>query len=202
MAKVLIVDDHPTIRIGLKMLLEQQRHQVLGECGDGAESIQLVEKLKPDVVILDLGLPRRDGLSVIQRLLKTDQPPRIVVYTGQAAELYARRCLDAGASAFVQKEETADSLMAALKAVVSGYSYFPDMSLRGPMTTETQRLEELSAQEMVVLRLLAKGRSNKDIADDIQLSPKTISTYKTRIMEKLQVNSLVEMVDLANRNML
>ncbi|GGU51030.1 virulence factors putative positive transcription regulator BvgA [Pseudomonas laurentiana] len=201
MAKVLIVDDHPTIRIGLKMLLEQHRYHVVGESGDGVESVQLIRELKPDVVVLDIGIPRLDGLSVLKRLRLLEPPPRILVYTGQPAELFSRRCLDAGASAFVHKEETEQSFLAALKAVVSGYAYFPDMSLRGPMASEGERLTDLSDQEMVVLRLLAAGRSNKDIAEEMMLSPKTISTYKTRIMEKLQVSSLVEMVDLANRNL-
>jgi two-component system response regulator EvgA len=124
-----------------------------------------------------------------------------MVLTGQPASLFARRCLEAGASAFMRKDEDLEALLSAFKAMLKGYSIFPDLPTQhGPVLTEQQRLDKLSDQEMAVLRLLADGLSNNDIADSMHLSAKTVSTYKTRIMEKLDLGSFVEMLDLWRRH--
>ncbi|CAM3850671.1 response regulator [Pseudomonas wadenswilerensis] len=201
MPTVLIVDDHPTIRLAVRMLLERERYEVVGETGDGVAAVQMARELRPDVVILDIGLPGLDGLSVIKRLHLLENTPKIMVLTGQPAGLFARRCLDAGSSAFVHKDEDLEALIFALKAMVKGYSTFPDMSAnRGPLGSEEERLSSLSHREMEVLRMLAAGLSNNDIGERMLLSPKTISTYKSRIMEKLQVGSFVDLMGLAHRN--
>ncbi|WP_136476580.1 response regulator transcription factor [Pseudomonas sp. DG56-2] len=202
MTSVLIVDDHSTIRFAVRMLLERESFTVVGEADDGHSAIQSARDLSPDVVILDIALPGMDGLRVLQRLQLLEPAPRIMVLTGQSAEMFARRCLDAGASAFVRKDEDLESLMAALKAMIKGYSIFPELSSQqGPLLNEQQRMAKLSNQELTVLRLLTEGHSNNLIADSLHLSAKTVSTYKTRIMEKLEVGSFVELVDLARRHL-
>lgn len=203
MTSVLIVDDHPAIRLAVRMLLERERYAVVGETGDGAVAAQMARELKPEVVILDIGLPSVDGLGVIKRLRLLEPCPRILVLTGQPAELFSRRCLDAGASAFVHKDEDLDALLFVLKAMVKGYSTFPDLAAqRSPLMSEEQRLAKLSDQEIMVLRLLTSGQSNNSIAARMNLSAKTISTYKTRIMEKLEVGSLVELLEFSRRHSL
>ncbi|WP_281211940.1 response regulator transcription factor [Pseudomonas fulva] len=201
MTNVLIVDDHPVVRMSLRMLLEHERFNVVAEVGNGSEVAQMARELKPDVVILDIGLPGLDGMEVIKRLQSLDQVPKIMVLTGQATDLYVRRCLDAGIGAFVTKDEDHDALLFALKALVKGYSTFPQMSVNSnSFESEPMRLASLSNREMEVLRRLARGESNKNIGSSMNLSAKTISTYRGRIMDKLKTESLVEMVDLAKRN--
>ncbi|AVF55664.1 UNVERIFIED_ORG: two-component system response regulator EvgA [Pseudomonas parafulva] len=201
MTNVLIVDDHPVVRMSLRMLLEHERFNVVAEVGNGSEVAQMARELKPDVVILDIGLPGLDGMEVIKRLQSLDQVPKIMVLTGQATDLYVRRCLDAGIGAFVTKDEDHDALLFALKALVKGYSTFPQMSVNSnSLESEPMRLASLSNREMEVLRRLARGESNKNIGSSMNLSAKTISTYRGRIMDKLKTESLVEMVDLAKRN--
>lgn len=201
MHKVLLVDDHPIILFATRLMLERDGYEVVGQAQDGATAIGLARKLQPDVVVLDLGMPQLDGLGVLERLRAQDNPPRVLILTGRPQRLYARRCIEAGASAFVIKEDSLDILRAALKAVLSGYSYLPDSThVQDASGSELERLDRLSNREIAVLALLVKGASNTHIAESMLLSAKTVSTYKARIMEKLQVDSLVELVDLANRN--
>ncbi|HEN8797764.1 response regulator transcription factor [Pseudomonas sp. CM25] len=201
MTTVLIVDDHPIVRVALRTILERERFHVVGEVGDGRIVAQVARELRPDVVILDIGLPGLDGMEVIKRLQCLEAVPKIMVLTGQATDLYVRRCLDAGIGAFVTKDEDTDPLVFALKALIKGYSTFPQMSVNSnSLESEPVRLESLSNREMEVLRRLARGENNKNIGHCMNLSAKTISTYRGRIMEKLRTESLVEMVDLARRN--
>ncbi|HGY9626039.1 response regulator transcription factor [Pseudomonas juntendi] len=201
MTAVLMVDDHPTVRLAVRMLLERERFRVIGESGDGIDAVQQARSLRPDVVILDIGLPGLDGMEVIKRLQLLEPAPKIMVLTGQPADLYVRRCLDAGIAAFVNKDEDLDALVFALKALVKGYSTFPQMSVNSSsLESECERLGSLSNREMEVLRRLSRGENNKFIGECMNLSAKTISTYRGRIMDKLKTESLVEMVDLAKRN--
>lgn len=202
MTSVLIVDDHATVRLAVRVLLERALFTVIGEAANGEDAARMARELGPDVVVLDIGLPGIDGLNVLKHLqLLEPTPPRVMVLTGQPASLFARRCLEAGASAFMRKDEDLEALLAAFKAMLKGYSIFPDLPTQhGPVLTEQQRLDKLSDQEIAVLRLLADGLSNNDIADSMHLSAKTVSTYKTRIMEKLDLGSFVEMLDLWRRH--
>ncbi|MFJ2983126.1 MULTISPECIES: response regulator [unclassified Pseudomonas] len=201
MTTVLIVDDHSTVRFAIRMLLERERFHVIGEVDNGSEVAQVARKLQPDVVVLDIGLPGLDGMEVIKRLQQLEHAPRIMVLTGQATDLYVRRCLDAGIGAFVTKSEDLDAVVFALKALVKGYSTFPQMAVNSnTLDSEPTRLGSLSNREMEVLRRLSNGENNKHIGTQMNLSAKTISTYRGRIMDKLKTESLVEMVDLAKRN--
>jgi len=202
LTSVLIVDDHSTVRLAVRMLLEREHFTVVGEAHDGETAAQMARDLRPGVVILDIGLPGIDGLSVMKRLQQLEPAPRVMVLTGQPANLFARRCLDAGASAFIRKDEDLDALISALKAMIRGYSIFPDLPMQhGPLLSEQQRLKKLSDQELAVLRLLIDGLSNNDIAERMHLSAKTVSTYKTRILDKLELRSFVELIELSHRHL-
>ncbi|MBA1196333.1 response regulator transcription factor [Pseudomonas plecoglossicida] len=201
MTTVMLVDDHPIVLTAVRMLLERERFRVIGTAEDGKEAVELARKLSPQVVIVDIGLPELDGMEVIKRLQLLDPPPKIMALTGQPADLYVRRCLDAGIGAFVNKNEDIESVVFALKALIKGYSTFPQMSVNSnSLESENTRLDSLSNREMEVLRRLARGENNKAIGESMNLSAKTISTYRGRIMEKLKSESLVEMIDLAKRN--
>ncbi|MDI9780903.1 MULTISPECIES: response regulator transcription factor [Pseudomonas] len=201
MTTVLIVDDHAIVRFSLRILLERERFRIVGELDNGSEVAQKVRELRPDVVVLDIGLPGLDGMEVIKRLQQQEPAPKIMVLTGQATDLYVRRCLDAGIGAFVTKGEDLEAVVFALKALIKGYSTFPQMAVNSnTLESEPARLGSLSNREMEVLRRLSRGENNKNIGACMNLSAKTISTYRGRIMEKLKTESLVEMVDLAKRN--
>lgn len=205
MNKVLIVDDHPVIRLAVRLLMERHGYEVVAETDNGVDALQLAREHVPDIVILDIEMPKLDGLEVILRLSSLLRPVRVLVLTSRAPGHFSMRCMQAGAAGYVCKQQDLTELLSAIKAVLSGYSYFPNQALhpvRAAMTTanESEMVQRLSGREMMVLQQLAKGKSNKEIADGMFLSNKTVSTYKTRLLFKLNAKSLVDLIELAQRN--
>lgn len=207
MNKVLIVDDHPVVRLAVRMLIERHGYEVVAETDNGVDALQLAREHKPDITILDIGIPRLDGLEVISRLSAPLHalPGKVLVLTSQTPGHFAGRCMQSGAAGYVCKEQNLTELLSAIKAVLSGYSYFPCQALhsvRANMAnaSEADMVARLSGREMTVLQQLAKGKSNKEIAEGMFLSNKTVSTYKTRLLAKLNARSLVDLIELAQRN--
>ncbi|EOD9094973.1 TPA: response regulator [Pseudomonas aeruginosa] len=206
MSRILIVDDHPVIRMAMKMLLEAEGHQIVGDTDNGVDAISLGRELKPDLVILDIGIPRLDGLEVISRLMVLALPLKILVLTGQSATLFALRSMQAGAAGFVCKQGGLAELVTAVNAVASGYSYFPSSAMRpvqqGAYSDDVELLGRLSDREVSVLQYLSQGYSNKQISEQMFISNKTVSTYKARLLLKLNAGSLVDLIEFAKRNTL
>ncbi|WP_372439423.1 response regulator [Pseudomonas aeruginosa] len=206
MSRILIVDDHPVIRRAMKMLLEAEGHQIVGDTDNGVDAISLGRELKPDLVILDIGIPRLDGLEVISRLMVLALPLKILVLTGQSASLFALRSMQAGAAGFVCKQGGLAELVTAVNAVASGYSYFPSSAMRpvqqGAYSDDVELLGRLSDREVSVLQYLSQGYSNKQISEQMFISNKTVSTYKARLLLKLNAGSLVDLIEFAKRNTL
>ncbi len=206
MSRILIVDDHPVIRMAMKMLLEAEGHQIVGDTDNGVDAISLGRELKPDLVILDIGIPRLDGLEVISRLMVLALPLKILVLTGQSASLFALRSMQAGAAGFVCKQGGLAELVTAVNAVASGYSYFPSSAMRpvqqGAYSDDVELLGRLSDREVSVLQYLSQGYSNKQISEQMFISNKTVSTYKVRLLLKLNAGSLVDLIEFAKRNTL
>ncbi|KSC55302.1 response regulator transcription factor [Pseudomonas aeruginosa] len=206
MSRILIVDDHPVIRMAMKMLLEAEGHQIVGDTDNGVDAISLGRELKPDLVILDIGIPRLDGLEVISRLMVLALPLKILVLTGQSASLFAQRSMQAGAAGFVCKQGGLAELVTAVNAVASGYSYFPSSAMRpvqqGAYSDDVELLGRLSDREVSVLQYLSQGYSNKQISEQMFISNKTVSTYKARLLLKLNAGSLVDLIEFAKRNTL
>ncbi|MGU3880886.1 response regulator [Pseudomonas aeruginosa] len=206
MSRILIVDDHPVIRMAMKMLLEAEGHQIVGDTDNGVDAISLGRELKPDLVILDIGIPRLDGLEVISRLMVLALPLKILVLTGQSASLFALRSMQAGAAGFVCKQGGLAELVTAVNAVASGYSYFPSSAMRpvqqGAYSDDVELLGRLSDREVSVLQYLSQGYSNKQISEQMFISNKTVSTYKARLLLKLNAGSLVDLIEFAKRNSL
>lgn len=206
MSRILIVDDHPVIRMAMKMLLEAEWHQIVGDTDNGVDAISLGRELKPDLVILDIGIPRLDGLEVISRLMVLALPLKILVLTGQSASLFALRSMQAGAAGFVCKQGGLAELVTAVNAVASGYSYFPSSAMRpvqqGAYSDDVELLGRLSDREVSVLQYLSQGYSNKQISEQMFISNKTVSTYKARLLLKLNAGSLVDLIEFAKRNTL
>lgn len=205
MQSVFIVDDHPVIRLAVRMLLENQGYKIVGESDNGVDAMQLIREARPNLVILDIAIPRLDGLEVLARLQSLALPMKVLVLTAQSPALFAIRCMHSGASGYVCKQEDLSELISAIKAVLAGYNYFPSQVLQ--VETESSRSElglfrQVNDRELMVLQLFAQGRSNKEIASGMFLSNKTVSTYKKRLMQKLRVSTLVDLIDVAKRNAL
>ncbi|WP_411564522.1 response regulator [Pseudomonas shirazensis] len=205
MQSVFIVDDHPVIRLAVRMLLENQGYKIVGESDNGVDAMQMIRETRPDLVILDIAIPRLDGLEVLARFQSMALPMKVLVLTAQSPGLFAIRCMHSGASGYVCKQEDLSELISAIKAVLAGYNYFPSQVLQGE--TESSKSEislfrQVNDRELMMLQLFAQGRSNKEIASGMFLSNKTVSTYKKRLMQKLKVGTLVDLIDVAKRNAL
>jgi two-component system, NarL family, response regulator NreC len=202
--RVLLADDHAVLRAGLRALLSAEPDlEVVGEAGDGEEAVALAERLKPDVVVMDITMPRMDGLQATRRI--TDRLPdtRVLVLTMHAEDQYLFRVIEAGGSGYVLKRSADAELMNAIRAVQRGEAYLYPSAMRtlleayrrGDRSTETPTT--LTDREEEVLKLTAEGYSNTEIAQRIYLSPKTVDTYRQRIMEKLGLHHRAELVRYA-----
>lgn len=205
MPRVLIVDDHPVVRVAIRMTLEHHAYEIVGETDNGVDALRIVRESPVDVIILDIGIPKLDGMELISRLKKVPSPPYVLVLTSN--NTLASRCMQLGASGFISKEEDFAGIIRALESICAGYSHFPMDALSTVVRGETSNndeklLQSLTGREIIVLKQLASGLSNKHIADTMLLSNKTISTYKTRILQKLKAQTVFDLVDFAKRNRL
>ncbi|MNK96158.1 Virulence factors putative positive transcription regulator BvgA [compost metagenome] len=203
--KVLLVDDHAVVRMAIGMILAREGHEIVGECDNGVEALSKAFELKPDAIVLDLDIPQLDGMAVIDRLRIGGSAAHVLVHTGLKSQAYAAQCMRAGAAGFLSKIDDPTEIVTALKAVASGKSWFPVGTLNSVRHSDfarndAQLLSGITRRELKVLHGLAQGQSNKQIADDMLLSNKTVSTYKTRLMQKLNVNTLLELIEFAKRN--
>jgi DNA-binding NarL/FixJ family response regulator len=204
---IVVVDDHPAIRLAVRSVLEASgEFKVVGEADTGPAALSMIRSLAPSLAIVDLDLPGMSGLELISRLKAANPASRLLVLSAQQEAIFASRAMQAGANGFMSKSADMLKLAEAAKAVVSGYSVFPSSavsSLVAPAGGDAESMvSKLSDREMTVLQSLARGLSNKDIADNLNISNKTVSSYKTRILEKLGMSTLVELVDFARANRL
>lgn len=199
--KVLIVDDHPLICEAIRQALLPIGFETVGETADGIDALRMIESLTPDIVILDIGLEKLDGLTVLKRITREKLDVRVLVFTSQSKDSYATRCLQAGASGFVSKSESIETLTKAVKTVADGYVFFPKsaMPLLGKVKAEGG-LDDLTDRELQILKLLAEGFSNAEIAARLSLSNKTVSGHKVNIQTKLSVDSVIELGEIARRH--
>ncbi|MGY6159056.1 response regulator [Paraburkholderia strydomiana] len=196
MKRIAIIDDHPIIRGTIASVLRADPElDMVGECGDGEEGLQMVLKEKPDLVIIDLDLPRLDGLSIIRRIREENLKICILVLSAKPEDVMAGYMRAAGANGYVGKGRQMSELITALKTILFGYDCFP-ADATGSMPENP--LSALSVREVEVLQHLARGASNRDIASRLFLSDKTVSTYKGRIQEKLGLSSLAALIEFAS----
>lgn len=206
MGSIVIVDDHPLIRLAVRMLLEKEGHTIIAEIDNGSDALEIVRKILPDLIILDLSIPNMDGFAVISYLKSIGLAVKVLVLTSGDSRNFAMRCLQAGAAGFICKDDNLDELVGAVKAVLSGYSYFPEDTIfmlrenAQAANQESTLIAQLSDREITVLRLLAQGYGNQEIAETLVISHKTVSTYKVRLQRKLNAPNLVALVELAKRN--
>ncbi|MGO2451268.1 response regulator [Pseudomonas taetrolens] len=207
MNTVFIVDDHPVIRLAIRMLLEHEGYEIVGETDNGVDAMQMIRECVPDLIILDISIPKLDDLEVLARFNAMNSTLKTLILTAQSPALFAMRCMQSGAAGYVCKQEDLSELISAIKAVFSGYNYFPSQALT-PEKHEDDNFSEIELfklvndRELMVLKLFAQGKTNKEIATGMFLSNKTVSTYKKRLMQKLKADSLVDLIELAKRNAL
>lgn len=205
MNSVFIVDDHPVIRLAIRMLLEHEGYEIVGETDNGVDAMQMIRECVPDLIILDISIPKLDGLEVLSRFNSMNSTLKTLVLTAQSPKLFAMRCMQSGAAGYVCKQEELSELVSAIKAVFSGYNYFPSQALTPDKNendnfSEIELFKQVNDRELMVLKLFAQGKTNKEIAAGMFLSNKTVSTYKKRLMQKLKAHSLVKLIEMAKRN--
>lgn len=207
--RLLLVDDHAVVRSGLRMLLENEPDmQIIGEAGSASEALQAVERLQPDVILLDIGLPDISGIEVARQVKQRSPATAIVALTIHEDEEYFFKMLEAGAVGYVPKRAAPEELIQAIQAAASGEVYlYPSLAkllVKDFLTSEggarsARALDGLTDREQEVLALLAEGEGNPEIADRLGISPKTVSRHRENIMRKLNLHSRSELVKYAIR---
>jgi len=200
--RVVLADDHAVVRAGLKALIDGQPDMaVVGEASDGAQVLDLVHACQPDVVVMDLSMPQLNGVEATRRLIERRPQSRIVTLSVHEDATYLRQMLEIGAAGYVLKRSAAESLIAAIRQVAAGAIYLDPAlgdllvhSLVGSRERVVAEAVALSERETAVLRLIAQGYSNKEIAAQLDISVKTVETYKARGMEKLGISNRVQLV--------
>ena len=208
--RILVADDHEVVRKGLVALLQQRDWQVCGEAAEGRDAVEKALQLKPDVIILDLGMPNLNGLEATRQILKANPQARILILTLHDSDQVVREVLNAGARGFLLKSDAARDLVAAVEALGQDKTYFTSrvaaMVLEGflkagePGAAPTPGRNRLTPREREVVQLLAEGKSTKEVAVSLGLSVKTAETHRSNIMRKLQLHSVSDLVLYAVRN--
>lgn len=207
--RIVLADDHTIVRNGLRLLLEQQSDfQVVGEAPDGREVVRLVESEKPDVVIMDIGMPNLNGIEAARRITNTLPRTAVVVLSMHSDESYVVRALKAGIRAYLLKDSAQNDLIHAIRTVFEGRSFFSPKIRRMLREDFIRRLEErevedsydlLTGREREVLQLVAEGKSNKEVAQMLNLSLFTVETHRAHILQKLNLHSVPELILYAVR---
>jgi DNA-binding NarL/FixJ family response regulator len=205
--KVLLVDDQSLIRAGFRMILGAEADiEVVGECSDGEQAVDSAKRLKPDVVLMDIRMPALDGIAATRRIV-AEHSTRVLVLTTYDLDEYVYDALQAGASGFLLKDVPADQLLAGIRTVAQGDALLaPSVTRRlieefartGPATkAEAPGLDELTPRELEVLKLIATGRSNAEIAEELIVGETTVKTHVARVLMKLGLRDRVQAVVLA-----
>jgi two-component system nitrate/nitrite response regulator NarL len=205
--KVLVVDDHPVVRKGLQMCLSRQdRLKIVGEAADGDEAIRQTQALSPDVVLMDINMPRMDGLAVTEVLRKESPKVKVLILTVHNNKDYIFRIIQAGAHGYVSKESPPEDLLAAIESVHAGETFFSEEIARAALTQfvssggKKEPFAQLTRREREVLVCIAEGKSNKEIATRLGIGVRTIETHRERIMRRLDIHSVAGLTKYAIAN--
>jgi len=203
--RILLADDHAVVRAGFKMILSAQADmEIVGEAGNGREAVESAEALKPDIVVMDVAMPELNGIEATRRLATSLPHTRVVALSMHKDSVYVREILRAGARGYLLKDSPAGDLVSAVRAVASGQSYLsPGVSnavLDDYRRHVTNPIDLLTTREREVLQMIAEGKTNKEIAGVLNLSVYTVDAHRGRIMEKLNLHSINELVRFAVRN--
>ena len=210
--KVLIADDHGVVRKGLRLLLEQYSElEVIGEAANGREAVTLAATLSPQIVVMDVAMPILNGIEAAEQILKVNSKTGIIILTMHADESYLLRALNVGVKGYLLKESAEEDLLLAIRAVANGKPFF-SWAINETLLEDYMRVLKqqglsdtfhlLTAREKEVLQLLAEGKTNKEVAVLLDVSPYTVESHRTNLMQKLNVHNTAEIVLYAVRKRL
>ena len=208
MLRILIVDDHAIVRHGLKKILtEDNAKYIFGEAGNSAEALDIVRKQKWDIVVMDVTMPGRSGLEVLKELKKMQKHLPVLILSVHPEDQYAIRALRGGASGYITKASAPEELVKAIHKILKGEKYISaDLARKIPFYLDPENEkpphERLSDREYQVLCMIASGKTSKEIGEELSLSVKSISTYRSRILEKFGLKSNAELIHYAIQNKL
>jgi len=208
--RIFIADDHAILRDGLKYILcENESCEIIGESSDGHDAVEQIYKLKPDIAILDISMPALTGLEAARLIRKYNKEIKIIILTRHDNEEYVRQAIKNGANAFILKENAGDDLLKAVKDVMNGNLYLSPKLLTSMVETgillpakpeeniTTEDKSSLTNREKEILKLVAEGKSSNDIASILRISPKTVKVHRLRIMNKLDIHNITDLVKYA-----
>lgn len=194
MTTLILADDHAVLRDSLRSLLHTLgRFQVVGDAGNGDDALRLIESLKPEVAVLDLSMPGKSGIELARELTQSGSPTRLVLMTQHATPQTCTEAQAAGFLGIVAKEDAVESVAAAIDAAAKGESYM------SPKMAQLPPVPELAPREREVLGWITQGKSTKDIASHLGLSPKTVDTHRTNMMNKIGAHSVADVIAFAQR---
>ena len=207
MIRVIVADDHPVVRKGLcSILTEGDTIQVTGEANNAQEALALLDRVPADVLVLDIGMPGRSGLELLQDLKQSHPKLPVLILSQYPEEQIAVRAIRSGAAGYLNKESAPDQLVEAVKRVFQGRKFLtPNLAELLAVTVEggaSEPHQSLSDREYQVFQMIASGKTVSDIAEEICLSVKTVSTYRTRILEKMNLKNNAELTRYAIQNQL
>lgn len=203
MIKVLIADNHPIIRMGVtKVLQDAKGFEVIEAASTTTELFEKLEKVTPDVVMLEMDIPEINGIATLRKIKKEHPEIKVLMYSGQSEDVYALSTIRAGAFGYLSKASDIDYIISAVRKVSEGNMFITnELAQRLAFDEGTQKprrfFRKLSTREVEVLKLLASGKRNKDVAIGLNLNEKTVSTYKARLMKKLNVDNMVDLLQQA-----
>jgi two-component system response regulator NreC len=207
--RILIADDHEVVRQGVRMLIEKEAGwEVCGEASNGRKAVSMAEQLKPDIVVLDIGMPELNGLDAARQIRRSLPKTEVVVFTGEESEQVIHEVFAAGARSYILKSDLGHHLVAALRALAQHKHYFTSRIseivfaryFSGASGAGKDKTEGLSPREREVVQLLVEGKSNKETSALLGISIKTVETHRASSMRKLRLNSFADLVRYAIRN--
>ncbi|KAB7529374.1 response regulator [Flagellimonas olearia] len=203
MIKVLIADNHPIVRLGIKQVLESSQDiEIIADVSTTSELFETLAKVTPDVVMLEMDIPEINGIATLRKMKLEFPDIKTLMYSGQSEDVYALSTIRAGAFGYLSKTADLDYIISAVKKVSEGNMFITnELAQRLAFDEGTQKprrfFRKLSSREVEVLKLLASGKRNKEVAEGLNLNEKTVSTYKARLMKKLNVDNLVDLLQQA-----
>ncbi|MBT8244247.1 MAG: response regulator transcription factor [Winogradskyella sp.] len=206
MTKILLVDSHPVVREGLKQTISKNSNlQVVGDLGSGIEIFEFIRTNPVDLIISEIDLPELNGITALRAIKKEHKSVKILMFSHQPEEIYAISTIKAGAAGYLSKNAPQSEIIKAINTIIGGEVYLSEKMDKYHKYTDrsksrTRLFKRLSTREVEVLKLLSIGKKNKQIAEELDINEKTVSTYKARLFRKLNVNNIIDLVHQAKHH--